>query len=66
MENIKSSEFTIPKEFLKKLGIELEKTALICVIDGVMKQPDLQYIMIQYAKHVLKEVLNNDNTNTDI
>ena len=63
---MQSKQFTIPKEFLKTLGIELEKTTLICVIDDVMKQPDLQYIMMQYAKHVLKEVFETKTTKTDI
>lgn len=66
MEHIQSNKFTIPKEFLKTLGIELEKTTLICVIDDVMKQPDLQYIMMQYAKHVLKEVFQAEITSKDI
>jgi bifunctional DNA-binding transcriptional regulator/antitoxin component of YhaV-PrlF toxin-antitoxin module len=34
MEQLQSKQFTIPKEFLKTLGIELEKTTLICVIDA--------------------------------
>jgi hypothetical protein len=62
MEQIQSKKFTIPKEFLKTLGIELEKTTLVCVIDDVMKQPDLQYIMMQYAKHVVNEVFEGKNT----
>ena len=66
MEQIQSKQFTIPKEFLKTLGIELEKTTLICVIDDVMKQPDLQYIMMQYAKHVLNEVFQTKTKGKDI
>jgi bifunctional DNA-binding transcriptional regulator/antitoxin component of YhaV-PrlF toxin-antitoxin module len=66
MEQIQSKQFTIPKEFLKTLGIELEKTTLICVIDDVMKQPDLQYIMLQYAKHVVNEVFEIKTTSMDI
>jgi bifunctional DNA-binding transcriptional regulator/antitoxin component of YhaV-PrlF toxin-antitoxin module len=66
MDHIQSKQFTIPKEFLKTLGIELEKTTLICVIDDVMKQPDLQYIMMQYAKHVVNEVFQEKTTDTDI
>jgi len=66
MDHIQSKRFTIPKEFLKTLGIELEKTTLICVIDDVMKQPDLQYIMMQYAKHVVNEVFHSKTTGTDI
>jgi len=66
MDKIQSKKFTIPKEFLKTLGIELEKTTLICVIDDVMKQPDLQYIMMQYAKHVLNEVFQTETTDKDI
>lgn len=41
-----------PIEFLKDFGIEMEKTALICVIDGVMKQPSLSYLMREYGKYV--------------
>jgi bifunctional DNA-binding transcriptional regulator/antitoxin component of YhaV-PrlF toxin-antitoxin module len=66
MEKLQSKRFTIPKEFLKTLGIELEKTTLICVIDDVMKQPDLQYIMMQYAKLVVNEVFQEKTTDTDI
>jgi bifunctional DNA-binding transcriptional regulator/antitoxin component of YhaV-PrlF toxin-antitoxin module len=66
MEQLQSKRFTIPKEFLKTLGIELEKTTLICVIDDVMKQPDLQYIMMQYAKLVVNEVFQENTTDTDI
>jgi bifunctional DNA-binding transcriptional regulator/antitoxin component of YhaV-PrlF toxin-antitoxin module len=66
MEQLQSKRFTIPKEFLKTLGIELEKTTLICVIDDVMKQPDLQYIMMQYAKLVVNEVFQEKTTDTDI
>jgi hypothetical protein len=42
-----------PTEFLKDFGIEMEKTTLICYIDGVMKQPSLSFIMQEYAKYVL-------------
>jgi hypothetical protein len=66
MEKLQSKRFTIPKEFLKTIGIELEKTTLICVIDDVMKQPDLQYIMMQYAKLVVNEVFQEKTTDTDI
>ena len=66
MEQLQSKRFTIPKEFLKTLGIELEKTTLICVIDDVMKQPDLQYIMMQYAKLVVNEVFQTETTDKDI
>jgi|688.fasta_scaffold1469739_1 hypothetical protein len=66
MSQIQSKQFTIPKEFLKTLGIELEKTTLICVIDDVMKQPDLQYIMMQYAKHVVNEVFQEKTPGKNI
>ena len=66
MSQIQSKQFTIPKEFLKTLGIELEKTTLICVIDDVMKQPDLQYIMMQYAKHVVNEVFQEKTPSKNI
>ena len=66
MEKLQSKRFTIPKEFLNTIGIELDKTTLICVIDDVMKQPDLQYIMMQYAKLVVNEVFQEKTTDTDI
>lgn len=43
-----------PTEFLKDFGIEMEKTTLICVIDDVMKQPSLSFIMQEYANYVLE------------
>lgn len=43
-----------PTEFLEDFGIEMEKTTLICVIDGVMKQPSLSYLMQEYAKYVVE------------
>lgn len=61
MENKKT-----PAEFLEDFGIEMEKTTLICVIDGVMKQPSLSYLMQEYAKYVVeysKESNDMENTN---
>lgn len=49
-----------PIEFLKDFGIEMETTTLICVIDGVMKQPSLSYLMREYAKYVI-EYSNKSN-----
>lgn len=49
-----------PSEFLEDFGIEMEKTTLICVIDGVMKQPSLSYLMNEYAKYVV-EYSNKSN-----
>lgn len=43
-----------PTEFLKDFGIEMEKTTLICVINDVMKQPSLSFIMQEYANYVLE------------
>ena len=43
-----------PAEFLEDFGIKMEKTTLICVIDNVMKQPSLGYLMNEYANYVLE------------
>lgn len=52
-----------PIEFLLDFGIEMEKTTLICVIDGVMKQPSLSYLMREYAKYVCEyEQSKNEET----
>ena len=45
-------ELKSPAEFLLDYGIEMEKTTLICVIDDVMKQPSLSYLMKEYSKYV--------------
>jgi hypothetical protein len=55
MEDVKS-----PSEFLEDFGIEMEKTTLICCIDGVMKQPSLSYLMKQYADYVLNHCKNKN------
>jgi hypothetical protein len=43
-----------PEEFLLDYDIEMQKTTLVCCIDGVMKQPSLSYLMIEYAKYLLE------------
>jgi hypothetical protein len=43
-----------PEQFLYDMGIEMQKTTLICCIDGVMKQPSLSYLMHEYAKYVVE------------
>jgi hypothetical protein len=53
-EHVKS-----PEEFLLDFGIELQKTALICYIDGSMKQPSLSYLMNEYVRYVL-EIKQNE------
>jgi hypothetical protein len=47
------------EEFLKQEGIDLKKTSLICVIDDVMKQPSLIYLMEKYALEKIKSDKNN-------
>lgn len=49
-----NEELKSPSEFLLDYGIEMEKTTLICVIDDVMKQPSLSYLMNEYSKYVLE------------
>ena len=44
-----------PEEFLKEQGIDLNQTALLTVIDGYMRQPDLCALMNQFAEIKLKE-----------
>ena len=44
-----------PEEFLKEQGIDLNQTALLTVIDGFMRQPDLCNLMNQYADIKVKE-----------
>lgn len=48
------------EEFLKKEGIDLKKTSLICVIDDVMKQPSLVYLMEKYALELVRELKLTD------
>lgn len=38
-----------PKEWLEAQGIKLAQTALFCVIDGYVRQPDLCGLMKRYA-----------------
>jgi hypothetical protein len=61
MENIKS-----PSEFLEQYGIQMQKTALICYIDEVMKQPSLSFIMNEYAKYVSDIKIENLKEENDI
>lgn len=42
--------------FLKGIGISLNTTALVTIIDGYMRQPDLVYIMEEYANIKVKEM----------
>lgn len=42
-------------EFLEEQGIDLNQTALVCVIDGYMRQPDLCSLMELYAEVKVKE-----------
>jgi hypothetical protein len=44
-----------PEEFLKEKGIDLNQTALLTVIDGFMRQPDLCDLMKQFAEIKVKE-----------
>ena len=50
-----------PFEFLAEIGIKREQTTLICVIDEVMKQPDLSYLMSEYAKYVCEYEKSKNN-----
>lgn len=43
------------EEFLKEQGIDLNQTALLSVIDGYMRQPDLCSLMEEFAKIKVKE-----------
>lgn len=51
------------EEFLNQEGIDLKKTSLICVIDDVMKQPSLVYLMEKYALEKIKLYKTNSNIN---
>jgi hypothetical protein len=44
------------KEYLKSIGIELEKTTLIVNIDGANRQPDLCLLMEDFAKQKVKNI----------
>ena len=44
------------QEFLEAKGMNLDSTALLTMIDGFMRQPDLCMIMEQYAKLKIKEL----------
>ena len=44
-----------PEDFLKEQGIDLRQTALLTVIDGFMRQPDLCALMNQFAEIKVKE-----------
>ena len=44
------------QEFLEAKGMNLESTALLTMMDGFMRQPDLCMIMEQYARHKIKEL----------
>jgi hypothetical protein len=44
------------QEFLEAKGMNLESTALLTMMDGFMRQPDLCMIMEQYARYKIKEL----------
>jgi hypothetical protein len=44
-----------PKEFLEAKGIDLKQTALFCVIEGFVRQPDLCMLLEQYYEEKTKE-----------
>jgi hypothetical protein len=44
-----------PEEFLNEQGMDLNQTALLSVIDGYMRQPDLCVLMNQFAEIKVKE-----------
>ena len=44
-----------PKEFLEAKGIDLNQTALFCVIEGFVRQPDLCILLEQYYEEKAKE-----------
>lgn len=44
-----------PEKFLEEQGIDLKQTALLCVIDGFMRQPDLCALLNQFAEIKVKE-----------
>lgn len=54
------------EEFLESEGIKLETTALLSVIDGYMRQPDLCYLMNKYAELKLAEKNSIENKNKSI
>lgn len=39
-----------PEEYLNSIGIDLNTTTLLSVVDGHLRQVDLIYIMEDYAK----------------
>ena len=43
-----------PEEYLKTIGIDLNTTTLLSVIDGHLRQVDLIYIMSEYSKEYNK------------
>jgi hypothetical protein len=44
-----------PEEFLKEQGIDLNQTALLTIVDGFMRQPDLCALMNKFAEIKVKE-----------
>lgn len=43
------------EEYLQSLGINLKQTALLTVIDGYMRTPDLCVIMENYASEKIRQ-----------
>ena len=50
------------KEYLKSIGIEMEKTTLIVNIDGANRQPDLCLLMEDFAKEKIKHITESIKT----
>jgi hypothetical protein len=52
------SPHTTPKEYLFALGIDLNKTTLLTVIDEYLRQVNLEQILNDYAELRIKEGAN--------
>ena len=52
---------TTVKQFLSMEGIDLEKTTLVCYVDGHMRQPDLCHLIEKYSTLRLKEVKDSES-----
>jgi hypothetical protein len=46
-----NNDITSAKEYLESQGIKLETTAVITLIDGFLRQPDLCMLMENYFLH---------------
>lgn len=51
-----------PKQFLSAHGIDLNKTALLTEIGGYLRQPDLCWLLDEYAKEKFKELAKKGET----